>query len=567
MKHYLVYIFLFFYTGVWAQPFFETLHYPKSFISPVHFPIQLVGNFGECRPNHFHSGLDIRTNSQENKKIYAIESGFVSRIKIEPGGFGNAIYITHTNGFTSVYAHLNRFFPALENFVRRNQYASKSWQQDIYLAPHQFPIQKDDFIAWSGNTGSSQGPHLHMEIRNTKTEAPLNGLLFYPSLADTKAPILKQLAIYDATQSIYEQSPILYSLSKQNNTYQPATKNIEVTSQKIYFGIQADDVMDQSTGKLGVYELSLYVDDKPYFAWRMNDISYDITRYMNALADYKTKKSKNTWIQLCHQLPNDQLTVYKSLQKNKGIVSLELDKPCKIKIVAKDTKNNSSIAEFFVSTKNISNKATCEEQINAGKAYTYKSKLIEFESDADAFYDYVCFKANTKESNLPYSYLYQLHYDFVPLHTAATIRLTPKAPIPENLKSKIAIAKLSVSEKEKYSKGMAATIEHGKAVAKIKELGNYEIVIDQTAPSISTTLKNNTNISKMKRLYFTIKEDITDVSTFEASVDGQWLRLVRKGNTFFYELDDYFPTGTHVLTIQASDQNNNTSLKTFKLIR
>lgn len=273
--------------SVYAQSFFTPQKYPpNSFRNPLDFPISLVGNFGECRPNHFHSGIDIRTNGKENQAIHAIDDGFVSRIKMEENGFGTALYITHLNGYTSLYAHLNSYFPELEKYVQQKQYETKSWKQDIYFPPHQFPIRKGKLIAWSGNTGSSQGPHLHLEIRNTKTENPLNPLLFFGSLPDTKAPILKQIAVYDGNKSIYEQRPLLLPITKGKL----AKETIVIPSSKAFLGLVGDDFMEAASGTLGIYQMNLYVNDQAYFAWQMDNISYDITRYMNALADFKSKK-------------------------------------------------------------------------------------------------------------------------------------------------------------------------------------------------------------------------------------------------------------------------------------
>jgi hypothetical protein len=189
-----------------------------------------------------------------------------------------------------LYAHLNSFYPALENYVRNKQYDTKSWKQDLHIAPHEFPVRKGEFIAKSGNTGSSQGPHLHMEIRDTKTDAPLNGLLFYESIKDTKPPYIKQLAVYDGNTSIYEQKPLLYAVKKEGNSFKLSPEKITIQSSKAYLGIQGDDYMAIATGTLGIFETHVFVDEKPFFAWQMDNISYDVTRYMNAIADYKTKK-------------------------------------------------------------------------------------------------------------------------------------------------------------------------------------------------------------------------------------------------------------------------------------
>lgn len=550
-----------------AQTFFPAKNYPaRAYQNPMDFPISLAGNFGECRPNHFHSGIDIRTNKVENQFVHAIQDGFVSRVKIEAGGFGNAIYITHADGFVSLYAHLNKFYPELQEYVLREQYKTKSWKQDIYFKPHQFPVRKGKFIAWSGNTGSSEAPHLHMEIRSAKTENPLNPLLFYTGLTDNKAPIVHKLAMYDGSKSIYEQTPVITPLTKQGSVFKPTKAALTINSNSVYFGINGDDYMEIASGTCGIFEMRLYVDDQPFYAWQLDDISYDITRYMNAMADYKTKKNGGSWIQLCHKLPNDQLKIYKSFTSSNGLVDLSDGAIKKIKMVVLDTKSNSSTVEFTIQGKNSSNKLICQNEFIAGKKNTFKNESIELTLNEDCLYDNICFKSSVKPSASVYSNLYQVHAGFVPLHSYFDLKLRPKIQIPVSLKDKIAIVRTPYGKETKRI-GKVATLQGDMAVASVRDFGEYEIVIDQKPPSITSTIKNNDNISKARRLSFVAKEESTSVKSFNAEVDGQWLRVVQKGDTFYYEMDEYFPLGKHTLTVTAMDENGNANKQVFTLIR
>lgn len=180
-------------------------NYPQNYFrNPLSIPMQLAANFGAVRTNHFHMGLDLRTNSKENLSVVAAADGYVSRIKVERYGFGNAVYITHPNGYTTVYAHLNRYFDTLDEYVKEKQYKDEKWEQDITFQPGQFPVTKGQLIALSGNTGGSAGPHLHFEIRDTKTEECLNPLLFGFNIPDSVAPIISGLYWYDRRFSTYE---------------------------------------------------------------------------------------------------------------------------------------------------------------------------------------------------------------------------------------------------------------------------------------------------------------------------------------------------------------------------
>jgi murein DD-endopeptidase MepM/ murein hydrolase activator NlpD len=554
-----LFVFIFISTTItlFAQSFFAAKKYPRgSFGSPVKIPLSLAGNFGECRPNHFHSGLDVRTNKVENIPIYAIGDGYVSRVKIEAGGFGNAIYITHSNGFTSLYAHLNLFWPALENHIRFNQYKQKSWKIDMTFLPHEFPVRKGQFIANSGNTGSSQAPHLHIEIRDTKTDKPLNGLLFY-NLADTKAPLLKKLAMYDATKSIYDQTPKQMNCTKVGASYKPGADTIIANSGIVAFGIVADDPMENALGVLGAYEVNMYVNGAPYFGWQLDNIGYDETRYMNAQADYRVKKNGGPWIQLCYQQAGDKLNIYKNYTAQNGRINISDGKTYSIKLIVKDVAGNSTELKFWVKSnaKNIDKKNYI---LKANQETKFADGNISFVLNKDALYDDVPFASSIKPSTNPYSHLYQVHTSDVPVHTYFDLQLKPKTAIPANFATKIAVVRYPYG-KDKDKKGKAAKLNGSMAVAAVRDFGTYEIVIDQTAPSLICNLSNNAKLIG-KKIICTSKDETTSVEKFVGKIDGQWIRFDQKGNTFTYDVDKYCSTGNHQLQINSTDENGNTKI-------
>ena len=278
---------------------FEPTHYPSSYFrNPLNIPMSLSGNFGELRPNHYHMGLDIRTNKVQNLDVFAAAEGYIARIKIEPFGFGRAIYINHPNGLTTVYAHLNNFFPELEQYVKEKQYAQQTWSIFITIPPDLFPVKKGTFIAHSGTTGGSQAPHLHFEIRTTDVDQNLNPMLFGLPVSDHTSPIIQRLVIYDRTKSIYEQTPRFLDTRKSGNNFNISQGLAVVSSPLISFGISAFDTQSGSASHLGIYEADLFVDNNPVIGFRMNDISYLDTRAINAHIDYKTKAISGPYIQL-----------------------------------------------------------------------------------------------------------------------------------------------------------------------------------------------------------------------------------------------------------------------------
>ena len=217
----------------------------KQFDYPLDIQPRLNANFGEMRPNHFHMGLDLNTQAKENLPVFAPADGFVSRVKIESGGFGRAIYLNHPNGLTTVYAHMNMFMPEVEKFLEKKQYEQESWKIDLQVPVALFKVRKGQIIGYSGNTGASEGPHVHFEIRDTKTENCLNPLMFGVDMQDHVAPDLYQLVFYDYDKSIYEQLPVMVGLVKKGNAYYPI-KKIELPYEKVMIGIIARDRLDFS---------------------------------------------------------------------------------------------------------------------------------------------------------------------------------------------------------------------------------------------------------------------------------------------------------------------------------
>jgi murein DD-endopeptidase MepM/ murein hydrolase activator NlpD len=300
-----------------SLPLFVPVTYPQGYFrNPLDFPMSLAANFGELRPNHYHMGLDIRTQHRENQPVHAAADGYVARVAIEPGGFGQAIYIRHPNGFTTVYGHLNQFFPALAAYVHQQQYRLQSWQVDLTPPPGLFPVRKGDFIAWSGSTGGSQGPHLHFEIRRTDGDVNLNPLLFGLPVPDRTPPTLVRLAWYDRNKGIYEQSPHILPIRKNAAPHPavahaiaavhdgPATADwsispplLTVPTSRISFALSAFDTQSGSANPNGIYEADLYVDHSPVIGFQMNNISYDDTRNINAHIDYKTRETGGPFLQ------------------------------------------------------------------------------------------------------------------------------------------------------------------------------------------------------------------------------------------------------------------------------
>lgn len=302
---------------------FPPSDYPRGYFrDPLNIPMSLAANFGELRPDHYHMGLDIRTQKKENLPVLAAADGLVIKVVIEPLGFGQAIYIRHPNGYTTVYAHLNAFFPALSAYVQQQQYKMESWRIAVDIPAGLFPVKKGELIAYSGNRGGSQGPHLHFEIRRSADDVNLNPLLFGLPVPDNTPPVIQRLAIYDRDRSTYEQSPMILAVYRAGGAASaggaaPAggsasaggaawvlpSARITVSSPRVSFAISAFDTQTGSANPNGIYQAALYEDDQPIIGFQMDNISYDDTRNINAHIDYKTRETGGPFLQHLSLLP------------------------------------------------------------------------------------------------------------------------------------------------------------------------------------------------------------------------------------------------------------------------
>ncbi|HEY4937065.1 MAG TPA: M23 family metallopeptidase, partial [Puia sp.] len=291
---------------------FQPPSYPlKEFRNPLEIPISLAANFGELRLNHYHMGLDIRTEHRENLPVFAIADGYIYRIKIEPFGFGQAVYIRHANGYVSLYAHLNAFYPALASYVKQKQYEMESWDISLELPPELLTVKKGDLIAYSGNMGGSQGPHLHFEIRTYSDDMNLNPMLFGLPIADNTSPVIRSLSVYDLNKSFYEQAPFFASVKGAAGLYAINQPVLILKTSNPGFGISGFDTQSGSKNPNGIFQGTMYDNGVAVSGFRMDRISYDDTRGINAHIDYPEHERGGPYYQLLFKMPGYSHSIYR----------------------------------------------------------------------------------------------------------------------------------------------------------------------------------------------------------------------------------------------------------------
>ncbi len=547
--------------------FFTAKNYPKGYFTwPVKAIKALNANFGELRPNHYHMGLDCKTEKKQNLPIIAAADGYIAKVKIEPYGFGRAIYINHPNGLTTLYAHLNDFFPQLEAYIKEQQYALKSWRVFLDIPANLFPVQKGMFIAYSGNTGGSQGPHLHFEIRDTKTDKVLNPLLFDFGIPDKVPPIITRLAMYDRCLSTYEQSPKFFPVKKVSGAYTTSTPLIITNTDKVSFAISAFDTYTGSTNQNGIYEAVIYDNELAVAGFQMDSVSYDETRYLNAHIDYKLKATGGPYVQHLSKLPGFNNSLYTTVNGN-GVIVLEDDSVHNIKVVVKDADGNASVMRFAVKRGPVAEKPKAETVDNynqknfyPGYINVFENSKINFYLPQNALYDSVRFRYSEVASAYGNT-IFQLHNASVPVHSYFPVKIKTTSSWPD----KMIMYRFAGSKKD-YKK---AVPENGWYKASFREFGNFQLLIDTLPPVIAPVgFKDGMNCSKLSRIAFVVTDNTEEIEKFTAVLDGNWLRFTNdKGRTFAYVFDEKCLPGEHELKVTAEDQAGNITEKVYRFTR
>lgn len=538
-------------------------NYPQNYFrNPLNIPMELVANFGELRANHWHMGLDIRTQRRENLPVHAAAEGYIARVKIEPGGFGRAIYINHPNGYTTLYAHLNNFMPALEQYVKAEQYKRESWQVELEIPSQLFPVAKGGFIAYSGNTGGSQGPHVHFEIRDTKTEECLNPLLFGMPISDNVPPTVSRLAMYDRTKSIYQQSPKYLSLKKAGAVY--STAPVKVTSNKISFAIGATDRFTNSGNANGIYSARLLLDGVPQSEFVLDKIDYLETRYLNAQIDYRLKFNGGPYLQHLSCLPGDRSDVY--TLTSDGVLRFDDDQTHKVRIEVRDAKLNLSVIEFSVKYEPVAQTASyteppdvlLPEQVNVFESESFEVFTSEF-----SVYDTVkiVHSLNNAAVAKAVSPLNVFCSASIPTHDSVLVRMKPSVLIAAEDRNKVVIKSIAgtrtVVEKAEWQQDWLA--------AKFRQFGSFQAFVDDEPPTVNTP---PTDLTKATRLVFNAKDNFKTIKRFRVEVDGQWLRFSNdKGLAHIYVFDEKFPRGEHELKVIVEDEAGNVTEKVWNVRR
>ena len=546
--------------------------YPTNYFqSPVVGPLVLSGTFGELRANHFHSGIDIKpTRRGSTEPLFAAAEGYVARIRVQEGGYGQALYIAHPNGYTTVYAHLDKFAPDIQAFTRQKQYEKQQFEVDLTLQPNELPIRQGQNIGNMGNRGHSFGQHLHFEIRDTKTEKGINPLLFGFGLPDNLPPTMDGLKVYllDDKKEIVGTRYI--SLVKKSATeYGVAGDTLDVNAPNVAFGLRTNDAHSKESGENGIFSLDLTADETPIYKFSTETFGFDETRYINAHLDYFEQQHRRTWYHRAFVLPNDRLSMYQSVE-NQGITPLSMTDGLgkKMSLTAKDAAGNATTLRFV---------ARFKEPLTVAQPKTYnyflpsdKESIVKLNGDAatfyfpnTAFYDNVFanfYISNTEGAN--FSPTYHLHDALVPVHSSINISLKPMN-LTEEMRAKAFVAYCQSNDGRTYTCGGTWSAD-GNLQTQNNRFGNYSIQVDTEKPRI-TPVSFQADMRKLSRIAFKIRDNHEVMGNarplrYRAEVDGNWLLMEMDGkyDLLFHKFDEgVIADGEHSFKLVVTDDKDN----------
>lgn len=572
MKNIVLTILFFFFIHAFKCQTSDSL--PKNYFrSPLGIPLYLAGNFGELRSNHFHSGLDMKTQGKEGFNIYAAADGFVSRIKISPWGYGNTIYIDHPNGYTTVYAHLQRYKGEIAEQIKKYQYQIESWEIDWYPADTLMKVKKGDIIALSGNSGGSGGPHLHFEIRETVSEHPINPLLCGFDIKDDIQPTIKSLAIFPLNDTSYVNNKNVmqqFDVTGANGVYQlKYSTPINVYGQ-IGIGIETIDKLNGVSNRNGIYSIQLSNNSEIIYKSEMKKFSFDESRALNSLIDYETYLRSKTRFQKSYIEENNPLSIY-TAKKNNGIISMTNATNNLFDYLITDSYGNSSTLQFTLTGLKPTNtspkiKSKIDTIFSYKNVNIFDKQNIKMEIPKNALYKTLEFEFQIKDTMRgAITPTYQLHNDYTPLHDYITISIKP-GRISEELRNKAIIVNIDRNGRF-YSRG--GEWRNNYLSAKSKVFGGYTIMVDTIAPLIKPyNIYANKNMSKNSSIIVSIADNLSGIKSYRGEIDGKWVLMEYESKKahLVHEFDN-LPSGNHIFKLTVTDDVGNSTETEIPFIR
>ena len=578
---------------------------------PFDFPLLLSGNFGELRSNHFHGGLDFKTQGVVGKPLLAIADGYISKVTVTPGGYGNALYITHDNGYTSVHGHLDSFLPEIARRVRDKQYREQSFVVTLEFGPEEFRVEQGEVVAYAGNTGYSFGPHLHMEIRTTDTNEPIDPLPFYKDkITDNIAPRATHIMVYTGASpsalsqgegtserieiKVSSESPLLdfgpFGLTakadasgltakadasgltaKADASGLTAKADASGVDLKVGRGgggclyawgriataISANDYMDGTTNNYGVRYVRLYVDDRLVSSSDVDRFAFSEDLLINSWTDFAERRRSGLWYMRSSIATHNTLRMLHA-DEERGWVTIDEERDYHFRYELEDLYGNTATYRFVVRGQRMPVCTTPRSYLyymDASRANRFYAAGVELWVPENTLFEDLFLSYDIIPSDSDQSAIYQLSTQPIPLKQSAELTL-PILPAPHIDATKLYVARVEGSRRT-YSGG---TYRYGRITAPIRELGSYTVCIDTIAPSIKPIGKDTWK--KRGLITFRIADGETGIRSYRGTIDGKWVLFKYSSKTARLTCDlkaEGITRGKHQVEIIVTDMKGNKS--------
>ena len=518
------------------------------FSNPMDINMVLAGNFGEMRANHFHSGLDIKTEQREGLPVYAPADGYVSRINVQHYGYGKALYILHPNGYTSVYGHLRSFAGDIEKYVKDTQYKKETFEVELFPEKTLLSVKKGDLIAYTGNTGGSGGPHLHFEIRDS-SQRPMNPLLFGIQIPDSKTPIVSAVFAYsfgeDAHVNQSQNRTKLRLIKQKDGNYK--TESLTAYG-KIGFGITTFDQQDGASNKNGSYKINTRFNGTEKFEVLFNKFDFSETRYLNRFTDYNYYETNKSMVQKLFRQTNNPLSIITKEDDN-GYITVKDSLSSIYTIEVQDFKGNTMQVSIPIEGKKMEisdpkKVEKTEDYIFADHATSITKGKFSIYIPANSLYEDTYLDIKDEGDILKF------HEDLIPIHSNISIT-ADISNYTEIDKDKLYIGRLNYKGQPYYT---STTRNGDKITAKTRTFGSYTVAIDTTSPEIKpVNFAEGKWISSQNFLQVKIDDDLSGISSYRGTINEKFILM-----EYDYKKD--------VLTYNFNDNINLETENNFKLI-